>query len=121
MEGDVRVPGRLRVDGTVRGDVHADGPLDVGGDGSVTADRVCASDVRILGDVRGDVHATGAVRIWRGGRLTGDVFAATLDIEEGAVFTGRSHVPTAAEPSGGAGGAEPVAPTPVAEGAADGA
>lgn len=96
LEGDLWVEGRLRVDGTVRGDVRAEGPLDVGSTGSMTAGRIRASEVRILGDVQGDVHAVGTVHLWRGSRLTGDVFAAQLDIEEGATFTGRSHMPGAA-------------------------
>lgn len=122
VEGDLRVQGRLRVDGAVHGDVRADGPVEVSAEGSVTAARIEGSDVRILGDVRGDVHASGTVRIWRGGRLTGDVYAATLDIEEGATFTGRSHMP---EGEDAPAGDEADGPTRSAltalEGTADGA
>lgn len=92
VEGDLVADGRLRVHGAVRGDVRAAGLLEVAAEGRVTAARIEAQEVRILGDVRGDVHARGSVQIWRGGSLVGDVHAATLDIEEGASFTGRSHM-----------------------------
>lgn len=93
VRGDLVVEGRLRVHGTVHGDVRVGGLLEVAEDGRVLGRRIEVGDVRILGEVRGEVHATGAVQIWRGGRLDGDVHAATLDIEEGASFSGRSHMP----------------------------
>lgn len=92
VRGDVVVEGRLRVHGTVHGDVRVGSLLEVAEEGSVLGQRIDVADVRILGRVRGDVHATGTVQIWRGGRLDGDVHAATLDIEQGAHFAGRSHV-----------------------------
>lgn len=48
--------------------------------------------MKVLGRVVADVRATGKVEIWKGGHLVGDVKARTLDIEEGAYFTGRSEM-----------------------------
>lgn len=88
--GDVSVEGRLRVDGTVRGAVRAGGTVEVAPGGRIEGGPVHASDVRIAGSVLGDVHAQGRAEIWKGGSVEGDVHAASLDVEEGARFRGRS-------------------------------
>lgn len=90
VEGDVIAGGRLRVDGTVRGAVRADGVLEVAPEGCIDGGPVRAPEVRIAGTVVGNVHAEGRAEIWRGARVEGDVHAASLDVEEGARFRGRS-------------------------------
>ncbi len=90
VEGTVTASGRLRVDGRVRGEVRVEGVLEVAPGGRIEAGPVHAADVRIAGEVVADVRASGTVELWNGGRLEGDVRAASLDIEEGATFLGRS-------------------------------
>jgi cytoskeletal protein CcmA (bactofilin family) len=92
VRGDLEAQGRVRIHGTVLGNVTVAGVLEVAAEGSVKGDRVEAEQVRILGSVEAMVAAVGKVEIWRGGRLDGDVRAASLDIEEGASFTGRSEM-----------------------------
>jgi cytoskeletal protein CcmA (bactofilin family) len=92
LRGDLEAQGRVRIHGTVLGNVIVAGVLEVAAEGSVKGDRVEAEQVRILGTVEASVAAIGKVEIWRGGRLEGDVRAASLDIEEGASFTGRSEM-----------------------------
>ncbi|MEX2543024.1 MAG: polymer-forming cytoskeletal protein [Trueperaceae bacterium] len=92
LRGDLEAAGRVRIHGTVLGNVTVAGVLEVAAEGMVKGDRVEADQVRILGAVEAMVCAAGKVEIWRGGQLTGDVRAASLDIEEGASFTGRSEM-----------------------------
>lgn len=90
FRGDLQATGRVRVHGEVLGSVTVAGVLEVAPEGVVRGERVEAEQVRILGVVEAPVIANGKVEIWSGGRLMGDVEAASLDIEEGASFTGRS-------------------------------
>lgn len=91
--GQLEARGRVRVHGVVKGDVRVDGPLEVAEAGLVEGARIEAEDVKIIGRVVVErLVARGKVEIWDGGELIGDVTAATLDIEEGARFTGRSEM-----------------------------
>ena len=100
VRGDLEASGRVRVHGTIHGNVIVEGVLEVAAEGSIKGERVEAEHVRILGTVEAMVAAVGKVEIWRGGSLDGDVRAASLDIEEGASFTGRSEMrPAGARPA----------------------
>lgn len=93
LQGPLTAVGRVRIDGVVRGAVEVDGPLEVGPGGHVEGPSVRAGALRVAGTVRADVTADEAVEVWRGGVLEGDVRAATLDVEAGARFDGRSVMP----------------------------
>jgi cytoskeletal protein CcmA (bactofilin family) len=90
VRGAIEASGRLRVHGTVLGDVRVEGVLEVARGGLVEGATVAASEVRVLGTVRAAVTATAKVEIWKDGTIEGDVATAALDIEEGATFVGRS-------------------------------
>ncbi|HKI57479.1 MAG TPA: polymer-forming cytoskeletal protein [Trueperaceae bacterium] len=90
--GDVEAEGRVRVHGTVQGNVRISGVLEVAEAGVIEGEHVEADEVKILGRVRANVTARGKIEIWKDGQLEGNVRAAALDIEEGASFTGRSEM-----------------------------
>jgi cytoskeletal protein CcmA (bactofilin family) len=90
VRGSIEATGRLRVHGTVLGDVRVDGVLEVAAGGLVEGATVHAAEVRVLGTVRAAVTAAVKVEIWQDGTLEGDVATVALDIEEGATFVGRS-------------------------------
>ncbi len=98
LTGEVSAKGRVRVHGTVHGNLRIDGVLEVAESGVVEADMLTANEVKIIGKVKaGQLVVSGKVEIWKGGELVGDVRAAALDIEDGARFTGRSEM-TADDP-----------------------
>jgi len=92
LAGDLEASGRVRVHGTVRGNVRVSGVLEVAEAGVIEGEVVEADEVKILGKVRANVDAKGKIEIWKDGLLEGNVRAAALDIEEGASFTGRSEM-----------------------------
>ena len=106
VTGRLEARGRLRLHGTVRGDVDVDGLLEVGAEGVIEAAQVRAAGLVVLGRVVADVDVDGVVEVWKGATLQGDVRAASIDIESGAVFVGRSSK----RDPGTAGGAAEVAP-----------
>lgn len=109
LRGDLEAAGRVRIHGSVLGNVTVAGVLEVAAEGMIRGDRVKAEQVRILGVVEAAVAAAGKVEIWRGGRLEGDVRAAALDIEEGATFSGRSEMRAAGAPAALPGSVTPSA------------
>jgi cytoskeletal protein CcmA (bactofilin family) len=92
LVGDLEASGRVRVHGTIMGNVRVAGVLEVAEAGTIEGDSVEADEVKILGKVRANVDAKGKIEIWKDGLLEGDVRASALDIEEGASFTGRSEM-----------------------------
>ena len=93
VTGALQASGRVRVHGTIRGDVEVDGLLEVAQDGVIEGATVKAAALVVLGRVRANVEVPGKVEVWKDGHLEGDVQAGSLDIEEGATFVGRSAMP----------------------------
>ncbi len=92
IEGTLKAQGRVRIHGNVLGDVHVDGVLEVAEEGIIEGNIVYADEIKIIGRVKANVETPGKIEIWQKGQLEGDVRAKALDIEEGAMFIGRSDM-----------------------------
>ncbi len=91
VKGDIHAAGNLRVDGTILGNVRADGDLEVSTTGVVEGKEVRARNIVIHGRVKATLTATEQLRIHSKGEVHGDVTSISLDIEAGASFVGYSH------------------------------
>ena len=91
IEGEIRGPENLHVEGYIKGSVKLSGDIFVGNTGIVEAD-VEAKNIVIQGEVTGNVLAHQQLEIHPTGKLIGDCSAASIDIKEGAVFEGRSNM-----------------------------
>ena len=91
VTGNIHTAGNLRVDGTIRGKVHADGDLEVSAGGLIEGEAVRARNIVIHGQVKATLTAEGHLRIHSEAEVQGDVTAQALDIESGARFVGYSH------------------------------
>lgn len=91
VEGTLQCPGDLVIDAAFDGEVVADGVLTIGRNGSVTG-QVRARSVIICGRIQGNVHAAERCELRTHGAVDGDISAASLAIEDGAAFFGRSAV-----------------------------
>jgi cytoskeletal protein CcmA (bactofilin family) len=91
ITGDIHTSGNLRVDGTIRGDVRADGDLEVSASGIIEGKTITARNILIHGLVKATLVADGQLSIHSHGEVHGDVTAQSLDIESGAKFVGYSH------------------------------
>jgi cytoskeletal protein CcmA (bactofilin family) len=89
IEGEIRGPENLHVEGYVKGAVALSGDIFVGNTGIVEADLE-AKNIVIQGEVTGNVKAHQQLEIHPSGKLIGDCTATSIDIKEGAVFEGRS-------------------------------
>jgi cytoskeletal protein CcmA (bactofilin family) len=94
---DAEVTGKLsfetatRIEGKLRGEVHASDLLVVGTEAVVHA-TVQAARLVVLGEIRGQVQGAARVEICSGGRIFGDVETKCLVVQEGATFEGRSRM-----------------------------
>lgn len=87
----VEIPGGLLVEGLQQGDVDLGGGLVVADSGEVTG-NITAASVVCRGKIKGDIRARGTVHLCADGQVEGRVEAATLQIEDGARFTGHCHL-----------------------------
>ena len=86
--GELHIDGDVRLGGTVQGEIHATGDVEVDDEAKVNASLV-GSDVNIRGTVSGPVTARKRLVVARSGSLTGDVRVARLVIQDGATFSGN--------------------------------
>jgi cytoskeletal protein CcmA (bactofilin family) len=88
FEGLLAFWGLARVEGRVRGEVSADGTLEVGPDAVVHA-RIEVDALVVEGLVEGDVVARERVEVRAGGRITASVATPRLVLAEGGSLEGR--------------------------------
>ena len=91
VHGTLKLPGERTITCYVEGEIHCPSTVTIAKDTRVKA-RIRAESVVIFGSVEGEVHATGRAVIKSSGTLRGDIHAARVLVEEGAAFSGKSHV-----------------------------
>jgi cytoskeletal protein CcmA (bactofilin family) len=98
INGELSASGHVRLDGQIQGNVTVRGNLEVSAGASIDGDRLEVENLVLHGSIKANVNAKGKITISKTGRLIGDVKAISLDIEAGAVFSGRSEM-NASNPS----------------------
>ena len=89
LEGTVVSAGSLRIDGTVKGQVNADGDVMLSPQSQVEAD-IRAENVTVAGKFVGNIFVKGRAELARGGRIDGNVTSKVLVVQEGGIFHGQS-------------------------------
>ncbi|MGH8565204.1 MAG: bactofilin family protein [Gammaproteobacteria bacterium] len=90
VQGDMSFEGGLHVDGTVKGDVCANGPavLTVSEHGTIEGE-VRVPYVVLNGVVLGDVHAREHIELAAKARVEGDVYYGLMEMAMGAEVNGK--------------------------------
>ena len=91
IDGNVTVPGSVRIDGIVNGQVLAEAAIVVGENGNISGD-LSGSDASIGGIVTGNVDVTGKVELVGKAKLQGDIHTSAISIEETALFQGNCNM-----------------------------
>lgn len=97
LSSDVEIKGKiiftndLVVDGLIEGEIHSDGSLTVGENARIKAE-IHTRSVVVYGKVHGNITVTDRVELKANAELIGDIKAATISIEAGAIFVGKSTV-----------------------------
>ena len=89
LEGTVVSAGSLRIDGSVKGQINADGDVVLSPQSQVEAD-IRAENVTVGGRFVGNIVVKGRAELARGGRIDGDVTSKVLVVQEGGIFSGQS-------------------------------
>ncbi len=97
LEGEITIPGSVRVDGVIKGGFFARGHLTVGAQGEIEAPTVKCESAHIAGKIVGNLIAPQRVHLTSTAKVFGDITTQVLVIEEGAVFNGRSQMTPPAE------------------------
>ena len=98
MEGFVKTEESIRLDGTLKGELHASGTLVIGPSGKVEAEIVRVRDAVIGGEVSGNLEAEGSVKLEASAVFNGDVAARSIVVEEGAIIRGKCTAGDEVEP-----------------------
>lgn len=93
IKGSIKFSNDLVVDGKIEGSIHSDGALTVGENARIRAE-ISTRSVVIYGKVHGDIEVLDTVELKANAELVGDIKAASLSIEPGAIFVGKSTVGT---------------------------
>jgi len=88
FKGDITVPGTLRIDGKLTGNVTA-GWIIVGEKAFIKGD-LSATAIVVGGRVEGTIKADDLVEVKPTAHIYGDIVSKKLAIAEGGIFMGRS-------------------------------
>ena len=91
IKGKVKFSNDLVIDGKIEGHIDSDGSLTVGENARIKAE-IKTRSVIIYGKVHGNIEVTDKVELKANAELVGDIKAASLSIEPGAIFVGKSAV-----------------------------
>lgn len=98
IKGTVKFTSDLVVDGKIEGEIASSGNLTVGENARLKAE-IRTGTVVVYGKVHGNITATSHVELKASAEVLGDIKAATLSIEAGAIFVGKSTVGAPAQAS----------------------
>ena len=89
FEGKLTFEGRVRIDGTLEGEILGDGVLVIGDGADVRANVEVGTLIVRGGTLRGNVAARQLIEIHPEAAVYGDIQAPEIDISKGCVFEGR--------------------------------
>lgn len=98
LEGTLRCPGDMMIDGHFKGEIDVSGTLVVGENATIEAD-IRAPYVVVGGDIYGDVITDQGIEILATGKVFGNIQAPLFAIDEGGVFEGRCQMEPAEAPT----------------------
>jgi cytoskeletal protein CcmA (bactofilin family) len=93
LEGTLKVPHSIRIDGQLKGKLETSETLHVGSKGQVEAD-VIAKNAIIGGSIRGNMLVEDRIELESTASLVGDLKTRDLVINEGATFHGNCLMET---------------------------
>ncbi|MBU5593769.1 polymer-forming cytoskeletal protein [Amphibacillus sp. MSJ-3] len=91
IEGKIKLPTSLRIDGKVYGDIECEGDVIIGKKGYVEP-AIQAKNVIIAGEAKGEIKTSQKVHIHSCGVLSGNISSEGIIIDEGGVFNGNSSI-----------------------------
>ena len=87
FNGELKTPGSTVIEGSVEGTILAEGDVQVGSKGNVTAE-VEGRNITVAGKIKGKIFADDKVVLLAGSKVEGDIHSQSLKIEDSVFFQG---------------------------------
>ena len=87
FHGDLKTPGSTVIEGAVEGTILAEGDIQVGSKGKVTAE-IEGHNITVAGRIKGKIFADDKVVLLAGSKVEGDIHSQSLKIEDSVFFQG---------------------------------
>ena len=87
IDGNLKAPAFVRIDGQVTGDVKVDEGLILGEHGTIVG-NVSTKELVVYGTINGDIEVN-SLDIRATGKITGEIRTQSLAVENGAVYNGN--------------------------------
>ena len=88
FEGKLFFEGRIRVDGSFRGEIRGEDVLVIGDGAQVVGEIEVATCIVTGGQVEANIRARDAIELYAPSRVTGDLHAPAIFIDRGVLFEG---------------------------------
>lgn len=93
IEGEVTMPGDLRLDGTILGNITSNAKVMMGEQGKIKGNVITRSS-GIKGEFEGELKVSEKLHIHSSARIEGTIHTKTLIVENGAQIIGNCNVGT---------------------------
>ena len=91
LKGDITSNGDIRIDGSLKGNIHCTAKVVIGSNGSVEGD-ISGHTADIMGKVTGTIKVKELLQLKGGSQVSGNLYAGKLQIEPSANFNGQCHM-----------------------------
>jgi cytoskeletal protein CcmA (bactofilin family) len=92
FEGKLHFEGRVRIDGSFKGEIHGDDALVIGDGAEVVANIEAGMVIVKGGSIEGNVRAAHSIELYVPARATGTLHAPEVHIEKGVQFSGTCTI-----------------------------
>jgi cytoskeletal protein CcmA (bactofilin family) len=92
FEGKLHFEGRVRIDGTFKGEIQSDDTLIIGDGAEVHAEIDVATVIVRGGTVHGNVRAKTSIEVHAPGKLHGNIHSPSVFIDRGVEFQGSCRM-----------------------------
>lgn len=97
FEGKLEFEGRVRIDGSFRGQIRTDGVLIVGDGADIDAEVEAAVVIVKGGSLQGTVHALESIELYVPAKVSGTLRAPEIFMDKGVQFSGTCSIEPRAE------------------------
>jgi cytoskeletal protein CcmA (bactofilin family) len=88
VNGDITAPGFVRVDGSIKGSLHTEGPVIVGAKARMKSD-ITGTNITVGGVVKGNIIASERVTVLSTGLVLGDIITKKIQADNGCLIHGK--------------------------------
>jgi cytoskeletal protein CcmA (bactofilin family) len=96
VSGDITAPGFIRVDGSLKGSLHTEGPVVIGAKARMKSD-ITGTNITVGGVVKGNIIASERVTILSTGLVLGDIITKRIQADSGCLIHGKIVICTTDE------------------------